>query len=71
MSAVTPIRPKPHFRLKRMYGPWLIEGKSVVERWLPMCTAHGCWPCRECGTSHFAGCQCDFCPPVPQRSDQS
>lgn len=25
------------------------------------CEAHGLFPCRECGTKHFPGCQCSFC----------
>ena len=26
-----------------------------------MCEPHGRFPCRDCGTVHFEGCQCVFC----------
>jgi hypothetical protein len=25
------------------------------------CIAHQKWPCKECGTSHYPGCQCPVC----------
>lgn len=31
-----------------------------------LCTAHKRFPCRECGTTHFDGCQCGFCKQVEQ-----
>ena len=32
----------------------------------PFCAKHRRWPCAECGTSHYDGCQCSVCrPPVP------
>ena len=32
----------------------------MQEDW-PLCQPHKKWPCRECGTKHFEGCQCAFC----------
>jgi hypothetical protein len=28
---------------------------------LPFCEKHQRWPCKECGTAHFPGCQCFYC----------
>jgi hypothetical protein len=29
------------------------------------CAKHRRWPCAECGTSHYAGCDCPICAPSP------
>ena len=29
------------------------------------CVLHGVWPCRMCGTKHYAGCECFYCRSAP------
>ena len=29
------------------------------------CVLHGVWPCRMCGTKHYAGCECFYCRSTP------
>jgi hypothetical protein len=35
------------------------------------CEKHGVWPCAECGTSHYKGCNCDICVPKPVYDPQA
>lgn len=28
---------------------------------VPMCRAHNRWPCIDCGSKHFEGCECPYC----------
>lgn len=40
-------------------------GAAAPDIEVPMCIAHGHWPCIECGTKHFELCECPFCEPSP------
>lgn len=30
---------------------------------VPFCIAHDRWPCGDCGTKHYEGCECPYCMP--------
>lgn len=36
-------------------------GADAPDVEVPMCKAHGRWPCIACGTKHFEGCECPYC----------
>ena len=38
----------------------------------PFCAKHRRWPCRECGTKHYDGCECSVCRPlIPYTKDDA
>lgn len=38
-------------------------GAAAPDIEVPFCIKHQRWPCHECGTCHFEGCECPFCNP--------
>src|SRR6188768_3289822 len=36
-------------------------GADAPDIAVPFCKAHGRWPCMDCGTKHFEGCECPYC----------
>jgi rubrerythrin len=40
-----------------------LKKNSPMQMSIPYCATHKVWPCAECGTSHFPGCDCGICIP--------